>query len=82
MLCTGSSVIVHVVASDGGEAGSPSVPDGTCMACPEASMYTGVICDAERFTDDGDAGDGCEAGCPSFADGSAKRAPTYPRARQ
>ena len=57
-------------ATNGCEAGCPTVAGGTCDTCSAATTCTAVTCATNKFDTDSNATNGCEAGCAAVADGT------------
>ena len=62
--CSANKFDTNNDATDGCEAGCPSVDGGSCNTCSDKDTCTAVTCDANKFDTNNDAADGCEAGCP------------------
>ena len=57
-------------ATDGCEAGCPTVAGGTCDTCSDSVTCATVTCAVNKFDTNNDATDGCEAGCTTVTDGT------------
>ncbi len=70
-ICNANYFSDDAVATNGCEAGRPTVTDATCDTCSDLSSYTAVTCTAYYWNDDSDTMNGCGADCPTVEDAAS-----------